>query len=189
MGVTYLNAIALSAVEPDAVFRTAESARQLLHRRHAIGEVERDDFRVRTLEEVVAVRTRTARTMTVLLAVVAGVSLVVSGIGVMNIMLVSVTERARELGLRLAVGARSRDVLLQFVVEALIVAILGGVGGVALGYVCSLGLTHAFAWQTELSSRTALLALGVAGITGVIFGWYPAWRAASTEPIAALRFE
>ncbi|MEO7273272.1 MAG: ABC transporter permease [Vicinamibacterales bacterium] len=189
MGVTYLNAVTVSATSSDTIGTVAERLRTLLGVRHEIRPGETDDFRVRTLEELLAVRLRTTRTMGLLLAAASAVSLVVGGIGVMNIMLVSVTSRTREVGLRLAVGARSRDVLMQFLTEAVVISLLGGVGGVVLGYLCAIGLNQAFDWQISLSPRTALLAVGVASATGIFFGWYPAQRAASSSPIESLRFE
>jgi putative ABC transport system permease protein len=189
MGVTYLNAITLSASSSNDIPSLARRVRSLIRARHGILAGAPDDFRVRTLDEIVAVRTRTTRTMTLLLGTVAAVSLVVSGIGVMNIMLVSVAERTREVGLRMAVGARSRDVLLHFLLEALILSILGGVGGVGLGYMCSVGLTQAFDWSTRVSPQAVCAAVAVASGVGIFFGWYPARRAASASPIDALRYE
>jgi putative ABC transport system permease protein len=127
--------------------------------------------------------------MTTLLAAIAAVSLIVGGIGVMNIMLVSVTERTREIGIRVAVGARRRDVLLQFLTEAVILSTVGGMLGVALGFLLSKGLTEFLEWPTVVSTPAAATAFAVAAGIGIFFGWYPARKAAGTDPIDALRFE
>jgi putative ABC transport system permease protein len=189
MGVTHLRSITVSAASADAIQRTAEDIRGLLRIRHQIMQGEPDDFRVRTLDEIVAIRTRTTRTMTTLLAAIAAVSLIVGGIGVMNIMLVSVTERTREIGIRVAVGARRRDVLLQFLTEAVILSTVGGMLGVALGFLLSKGLTEFLEWPTVVSTPAAATAFAVAAGIGIFFGWYPARKAAGTDPIDALRFE
>ena len=189
MGVTYLRNIMVASVEPDATAAVAEDIRRLLRYWHEIGSYMPDDFRVRTLDDIVALRTRTTRTMTALLSGVAAVSLVVGGVGVMNIMLVSVTERTREIGLRLAVGARQRDVRRQFLMEAAVLTGIGGALGIAIGSLLAKTLTGLFDWPTDLDAATAMVALIFAGMTGVFFGWYPAHRAAATDPIDALRSE
>ena len=189
MGVTYLRSITVSASSADEIHRVAEKIRGLLRIRHQIMQGEPDDFRVRTLDEIVAIRTRTTQTMTTLLAGIAAVSLIVGGIGVMNIMLVSVTERTREIGIRVAVGARRRDVLLQFLAEAIILSCTGGLLGLGLGYLLSKGITEFLEWPTMISTPAALMAFGVAVGIGIFFGWYPARKAAGTDPIDALRFE
>jgi putative ABC transport system permease protein len=188
-GVTYLRNITLAVSASDRIAPVAEEIRRLLRIRHEIVSGETDDFRVRTLEEILALRTRTTRTMTALLAGVAAVSLLVGGIGVMNIMLVSVTERTREIGLRLAVGARTRDVQRQFLVEALLLSGAGGLCGVAVGYGLGKIITGLLSWPTELAPGTAFLAVGFSAAVGILFGWYPARRAARVDPIDALRYE
>jgi putative ABC transport system permease protein len=189
MGVTYLRSISVSTVSADTVGEVAERIRVLLRVRHQILPGEPNDFRVRTLEDIVSIRTSTTETMTTLLGGVAAVSLLVGGIGVMNIMLVSVTERTREIGLRVAVGARTRDVLIQFLAEAAIISLGGGVAGIALGGLLSAGLTHLFSWPTNLSAESVAISFGFAAMVGLFFGWYPAYRAAAIDPINALRFE
>ena len=189
MGVDYLRTITISAQSADTLPRVAEDVRRVLRIQHGIVPGGADDFRVRTLDEIVAVRTRTTRTMTSLLGSIAAVSLLVGGIGVMNIMLVSVTERTREIGLRVAVGAKGRDVLLQFLAEAVIITIAGGALGIALGYGISQTLSEWFAWPTTVPPGTAALAFGFAASVGLFFGWYPARKAARIDPIEALRFE
>jgi putative ABC transport system permease protein len=167
----------------------AAAATNLLRLRHGILPGEPDDFRVRTLDEMIAVRTRTTRTMTSLLGGIAAVSLLVGGIGVMNIMLVSVTERTREIGLRVAVGARQRDVRLQFLTEAVLLSLAGGLLGIAAGYGVAEGVNQMFGWPTMTSPYAAATAFAFSAAIGIFFGWYPATKAAATEPIDALRFE
>jgi len=144
---------------------------------------------VRTLEEMASVRTETTKTMTTLLATIAGVSLIVGGIGIMNIMLVSVTERTREIGLRLAIGARGKDVLLQFLVEAIVLSLLGGLLGIGMGYALSGAAERFLSWPTSIPPEAIAMAFGFAAITGVFFGFYPAMKASRLDPIEALRFE
>ena len=189
LGVNYLRNISVSATSLAQVSDVAARIRSLLRVRHGIQPGETDDFRVRTLEDVIGVRTRTTRTMTSLLSGIAAVSLLVGGIGVMNIMVVSVTERTREIGIRVAVGARSRDVMMQFLTEATLISVGGGAAGVVLGYFCSKGLTELFLWPTDLSVDIVLMSFAFAASIGVFFGWYPAQKAARTDPIVALRFE
>ena len=144
---------------------------------------------VRALDEIADVLRQTTQTMTIMLACVAAISLLVGGIGVMNIMLVSVTERTQEIGLRMAVGARNRDILGQFLLEALMLTIGGGVGGVVLGFAASRAATLFVGWPTSVSTAAVMLGLGVAVATGVCFGLYPANKAASLNPIVAMQYE
>ena len=181
--------ITVSAEETDETGAVAEDIRQLLRFRHEIQAGGTDLFRVRTLEEIAAIRTSTTRTMTSLLSGVAAVSLLVGGIGVMNIMLVSVTERTREIGIRLAVGARRRDVLMQFLTEAVLLSLAGGVLGIMLGYGLATGLSEFLEWPSHVAPGAALGAFAFAAVVGIFFGWYPARKAANIEPIEALRAE
>ena len=137
----------------------------------------------RPMEEMASVRVQATQTMTALLASIAGVSLLVGGIGIMNIMLVSVTERTREIGLRMAIGARGRDVLLQFLVEAVVLSLFGGAIGIGLGFALSQGVTLWMSWPTAVSPQAVVVAFGFAAITGVFFGFYPARKAAALDPI------
>ena len=189
MGAEYLRNILVAARTPDLVGRVAGDIQRLLRVRHAIGAGHPDDFRVRTLEEIAALRTRTTRTMTALLSGVAAVSLLVGGIGIMNIMLVSVAERTREIGLRLAVGARARDVHVQFLAEALLLSVSGGLLGIALGFVLARLTTNLLGWPTAIEPATVLAAFGFSAGVGVLFGLYPAMRAARIDPITALHYE
>ena len=141
------------------------------------------------LQEMSGTLSRAGQTMTALLAAIATISLIVGGIGIMNIMLVSVTERTREIGIRRAVGARSQDVLMQFLVEAITLGVIGGVLGIFVGLLAALTITQTLQWQASISFGAVALAFGVAAATGVCFGFYPAHRASKLNPIDALRFE
>jgi putative ABC transport system permease protein len=187
-GIQHINNITVSAVTAETA-PVAEGIAEVLRDRHKLGPGDPDDFMVRTQEEIAAVRTETTRTMTTLLAAIAGVSLLVGGIGIMNIMLVSVTERTREIGLRLAIGARGKDVLLQFLVEAIVISLFGGVIGIALGFGLSAAMEHFLAWPTSIPPNAIAMAFGFAAATGVFFGFYPARKAAGLDPIEALRYE
>jgi putative ABC transport system permease protein len=187
-GIQHINNITISSVTADTA-PVAAAIAELLRVRHKLAPGEPDDFMVRTQEEIASVRTETTRTMTTLLAAIAGVSLMVGGIGIMNIMLVSVTERTREIGLRMAIGARGRDVLLQFLVEAIVISLFGGLLGIMLGYGLSEGLERFLQWPTSIPPDSIAIAFGFAGATGIFFGFYPARKAARLDPIEALRFE
>ncbi|HNV04307.1 MAG TPA: ABC transporter permease, partial [Vicinamibacterales bacterium] len=189
MGIQHIQNVTISASSAHEVKATAEAIAQLLRTRHKIMDGNNDDFMVRTMEEMAAMRTETTKTMTALLAGIAGVSLLVGGIGIMNIMLVSVTERTREIGLRMAIGARGSDVLTQFLVEAVVLSLFGGSIGIALGFGISWGVTEFLTWPTTISSEAVLLSFGFSAIIGIFFGFYPATKAAKLDPIEALRFE
>jgi putative ABC transport system permease protein len=163
--------------------------RNLLRQRHRIQSGQEDDFTLRNLSEVLAAREESSRIMALLLAAIASVSLLVGGIGIMNIMLVSVTERTREIGLRMAVGARARDILAQFLVEAVTLALIGGLLGIVLGVGGSYTVGHFAEWRTELNAQAILLAVSFAAAVGVFFGFYPARKASRLLPIEALRYE
>jgi putative ABC transport system permease protein len=166
-----------------------ENIRELLRQRHRLQPGLDDDFSIRNLTEMLAAQEESSRVMTLLLAAVAGVSLVVGGIGIMNIMLVSVTERTREIGLRMAVGARGRDILGQFLIEAVTLSLIGGTIGVLLGAAATWGVARFAGWQVALQFDAVVLAVGFSAAIGVFFGWYPARRAAALLPIQALRYE
>ncbi|HEX9686394.1 MAG TPA: ABC transporter permease [Burkholderiales bacterium] len=163
--------------------------RSLLRQRHRLQPEADDDFMLRNLSEVLQAREESSRIMALLLAAIASVSLLVGGIGIMNIMLVSVTERTREIGLRMAVGARGRDILTQFLVEAVTLALIGGLLGIMLGVGGSYAIGHLAEWRTELNAQAILLAAGFAAAVGVFFGFYPARKASRLLPIEALRYE
>jgi putative ABC transport system permease protein len=172
-----------------ALDQVAASIGTVLRERHELDAAEDDDFSVRTQAEMTSMLTSTTDTMTYLLASIAAVSLLVGGIGIMNIMLVSVTERTREIGLRLSVGARDVDVLTQFLVEAIVLSLAGGALGVLLGLAFSVGVRELMNWTTVVTPQSVALSFGVAAATGVFFGFYPARKAASLDPIEALRYE
>jgi putative ABC transport system permease protein len=161
----------------------------LLRQRHRIQPGQEDDFTIRNLSDVFAAQEASARVMSILLGAIASVSLIVGGIGIMNIMLVSVTERTREIGLRLAVGAKTQDILSQFLVEAVTLSVLGGIVGIALGMGASALISHFAQWSTLISPTAIALAFFFSGLVGVLFGYYPARRAALLDPIDALRYE
>jgi putative ABC transport system permease protein len=189
LGITYLQQIVISANSSDNVEPTAVEITRLMRQRHKILDPADDDFTVRTVEEMASTRTQMADTMTMLLMSVASVSLLVGGIGIMNIMLVSVTERTREIGLRMAVGARTRDILRQFLAEAVSLSIAGGAVGVVLGLTVSRMLTRGLGWPTLITPSAIVVAFAFAGAVGVFFGFYPARKAAELDPIEALRYE
>lgn len=161
----------------------------LMRQRHHIEPGDLDDFRIRNLTEISQTLASTSRVMTNLLLVVALISLVVGGVGIMNIMLVSVTERTREIGLRMAVGARSRDILRQFLVEAVVLCLAGGVLGILVGRGVSIGVTALLGWPTLPSVPAIVAAVAVSFSVGIVFGFYPAWKASQLDPIEALRYE
>ncbi|HMM72883.1 MAG TPA: ABC transporter permease [Rhodocyclaceae bacterium] len=168
---------------------TEERIRELLRQRHRLQAGQDDDFTVRNLTEMLQAQEASSRILSLLLAAVASVSLLVGGIGIMNIMLVSVTERTREIGLRMAVGARSRDILMQFLIEAVTLSLIGGLAGVVLGVAGSYLVGHFAGWPTVMKAEAVLLAVGFAAAVGVFFGFYPARKAAQLLPIDALRYE
>jgi putative ABC transport system permease protein len=189
LGIQHINNVTVSAATAADIQPTADAIAATLRVRHKIQNGDSDDFMVRTLEEMASVQTATTETMTTLLASIAGVSLLVGGIGIMNIMLVSVTERTREIGLRMAIGARGKDVLLQFLVEAVVISLIGGCIGIGLGFGLSAAVQKFMQWPTDIPPNAIGMAFGFAAATGVFFGFYPARKAARLDPIEALRFE
>ena len=189
LGISYIQSVTVSAASATGVAQVAQEIADLLRVRHRLAVGEPDDFMVRTLEEMASLRTESTKTMTMLLAGIAAVSLLVGGIGIMNIMLVSVAERTREIGLRMAVGAKGRDVLLQFLVEAATISLIGGVLGIALGFGLSRAFTSLLGWPTTFAPEAVALAFGFSAFVGIFFGFYPARRAANLDPIEALRYE
>ncbi|HYW56520.1 MAG TPA: ABC transporter permease [Polaromonas sp.] len=166
-----------------------ENIRELMRQRFKVQPGADDTFTIRNLTEILQAQEESSRIMTLLLAAVAGISLIIGGIGIMNIMLVSVTERTREIGLRMAVGARGKDILTQFLVEAVTLSLIGGAMGVLLGAVATWAVGSFAGWQVSMTAASVLLAAGFSGFVGVFFGYYPARRASRLLPIQALRYE
>jgi putative ABC transport system permease protein len=189
LGITHVQNVIISAEAGVPLDTLSARITDLLRARHGIGPGEEDDFMVRTLEEMASMLTSTTTTMRWLLAAVAVVSLIVGGIGIMNIMLVSVTERTKEIGLRLSVGARDVDVLLQFLVEAIVLSVVGGAIGIAVGVTGASIVGQTMNWSAPVTSDAVALAFGFATGVGVFFGFYPARKAARLNPIDALRYE
>jgi putative ABC transport system permease protein len=189
LGQQNITAITMAAHSADDLKGVADKIALLLRSRHRIAPGRDDDFTVRTIDEMAEMRTATMGTMTTLLSGIAGVSLVVGGIGIMNIMLVSVTERTREIGLRMAIGARGRDVLLQFLVEAITLSVIGGSIGIAAGFGFASGMERWMGWPARVPHSAIAMSFGFAAAVGVFFGFYPAHKASRLDPIEALRFE
>jgi putative ABC transport system permease protein len=188
-GQPWLDDIMMSAVSAGAIPAAEAQIGELLRVRHRLTNGKTDDFNLRHPTEIAEAIAASARTMELLLACVASVSLLVGGVGIMNIMLVSVTERTREIGLRMAVGARARDVLRQFLFEAVVLGVAGGLIGVAVGMAGTRTIADLFQWPTRVSQNAVLMAVAFSGAIGVFFGYYPARRAARLDPIEALRHE
>ena len=184
-----VGSIAVKVREARAMSEAEQEIRSLLRQRHRLQGFQEDDFNIRNLTEVLQSQEASSRVLTLLLAAIASVSLLVGGIGIMNIMLVSVTERTREIGLRMAVGARGRDILLQFLVEAVTLSLIGGAVGVAMGLGGSYAIAHFARWRTLVSPEAVAVAFAFSAAVGVFFGFYPARKAAALNPIDALRYE
>jgi putative ABC transport system permease protein len=188
-GQTWLDDIMCSALSAGVIDQAEDDITRLMRDRHHIREGAQDDFNLRHPTEIAEAVKASTQTMETLLAAIASVSLLVGGVGIMNIMLVSVTERTREIGLRMAVGARARDVLRQFLMEAILLSVLGGAVGVAIGVFGANAIASSLHWPTHVSSNAIAIAFGVSAVIGVTFGYYPAFRAARFDPIEALRVE
>lgn len=186
---TYLSGIFVSALTEDMTEEAVDEITNILRREHKLKETDDDDFTIRTQQELSSMLNTTTDLMTTLLACIAGISLVVGGIGIMNIMYVSVTERTREIGLRMSVGARGIDILSQFLIESILISITGGLIGVILGCGASFIIKSVAHWPVFIQPWSVLLSFAVCTFTGVFFGWYPAKKAADLDPIEALRYE
>ena len=189
LSVTRIPMAFVSARSPEATFEAQREMTDLLRQRHNIRPGEDDDFNIRNLTDIAEMAQQTTQVMTMLLGSIAGVSLLVGGIGIMNIMLVSVTERTREIGIRMAVGARSAHVRLQFLIEAIVLGMAGGLVGIAVGVGTSLVMAHVFDWPQAISAFAIAASVGFSVAIGVFFGYYPARKAAALDPIEALRYE
>jgi macrolide transport system ATP-binding/permease protein len=184
-----VNLIFVEARAPELIGQAMRDATEILNRRHQIRVGEPADFNVRNLSEIAAAAENTGRVIALLLAILAGISLLVGGIGIMNILLVSVTERTREIGIRVAIGARRVHVLLQFLVEATLISLIGGGAGLLVGIAASISISSLAHWPTALSPSAILGSLVFSALVGIFFGYYPAHKAARLNPIEALRFE
>ena len=189
LAITYIQSISASAISEDATENAIASIEEILRERHKIGLGQEDDFNVRSQKELISMMSSTTDMMTILLACIAGISLLVGGIGIMNIMYVSVTERTREIGLRMSIGAKGIDILMQFLIEAILLSVTGGVIGVVLGVGSSFLVKNILAWPISIQIYTVALSFVVCTATGIFFGWYPAKKAADLDPIEALRYE
>ncbi len=181
--------ITVAAVDNASVEAAEREVKSILRQRHRLDNGREDDFDVRNMAQMLDAARQSSRVMSLLLGAVASVSLLVGGIGIMNIMLVSVTERTREIGIRMAIGARSSKIRTQFLMEALLLSIVGGIIGILLGVLASHLVTSALGWATEISSGSVVLAFGFSVFVGIFFGFYPAWKASLLNPIEALRYE
>jgi putative ABC transport system permease protein len=189
LGINYIHQVSFTARTSELVEPTAVAITRLMRVRHRSPGPEQDDFSVRTVEEMAATRVHMASTMHGLLMSVASVSLLVGGIGIMNIMLVSVTERTREIGVRMAVGAKTGDVLKQFLAEAVALSLVGGLAGIVLGIGVSEAITKSLGWPVLITGSSIAIAFAFSAAVGIFFGWYPARKAANLDPIEALRYE
>lgn len=195
MAQTYLGGIVCSAITEEASQPAQDQITEILRRNHKLKdatdttEADEDDFNIRSQEEISSMMNSTMSTITILLGSVAGISLLVGGIGIMNIMYVSVTERTREIGLRMSVGARGIDILNQFLIEAILLSVTGGIIGVILGVSLSLSLNYFFHIATQIEPWSIIMSFAACTFTGVFFGWYPAKKAARLDPIEAIRYE
>lgn len=181
--------IYIKATDKDVLNDAENEIKELLRQRHRIASGKEDDFTVRNLTEMMSASENASRIMAILLGAIASVSLIVGGIGIMNIMLVSVTERTREIGIRMAVGAKPRDILMQFLIESVVLALLGGIIGIFIGIIGSKVITYLAGWQTLISTWSIVLAFGFSSIIGIFFGFYPAKRASMLDPVECLRSE
>jgi len=189
LSTMYLQSIYASAKDENSSDSAASEIAVILRKQHHIRKNENDDFTIRTQTQLISTMSSTSELLSVLLAVIAGISLVVGGIGIMNIMYVSVTERTKEIGLRLSIGARSMDILLQFLIEAIFISVTGGIMGIVLGMMASRLVTVFLSWPTFITASSIILSFAVCVLTGVFFGYYPAQKASRLNPIDALRYE
>ena len=189
MAITYIQNIYASAINESSTEPATAEITQILRTSHKLTPADDDDFSVRTQAELINTFSSTSELLTVLLTAIAGISLVIGGIGIMNIMYVSVTERTKEIGLRMSIGAKGIDILMQFLIEAILISITGGIIGVLLGIGATKIITSLLSWPTLVSESSIMLSFAVCAITGVFFGYYPAQKASRLDPIEALRYE
>lgn len=189
LAIDHINQVMASAISeddaPDAVIQVSE----ILRVQHKLTDNEDDDFHVQSMEELISTFSSTTEMLTILLVAVASISLLIGGIGIMNIMYVSVKERTREIGLRMAVGGKGSDILMQFLIEAIMISITGGVLGVFLGLAATFFIENILQWPTSVAFYSIIISFAVCAVTGIFFGWYPARKASALDPITALRYE
>lgn len=189
LAIDYIQGIFASAADENQTDETIDAITEVLRTRHKIKEDADNDFEIRSQQELSEMMNSTSDMMTVLLACIAGISLLVGGIGIMNIMYVSVTERTREIGLRMSIGARGIDILSKFLIEAVIISVSGGIIGILLGVIASWMVNVIARWPVYIQLYSVVLSFAVCTVTGIFFGWYPAKKAASLDPIEAIRYE
>ena len=189
LAITHLQGIYASALTEDMTEQAEEEISDLLRRNHKLKKGDDDDFTIRSQQELSSMMSSTTDMMTVLLACIAGISLLVGGIGIMNIMYVSVTERTREIGLRMSIGAKGRDILAQFLLEAILISVTGGIIGVLLGIGAAYVVKIVLGWPVFVQVYSVVLSFVVCTVTGIFFGWYPAQKASDLDPIEAIRYE
>jgi putative ABC transport system permease protein len=189
LAITHLESIVVSSISEEEAPNAVIEITALLRKNHKLTISQEDDFHVISMEEMIKTFSSTSEMLTVLLVAIASISLLVGGIGIMNIMYVSVKERTREIGLRMAVGGQGSDILMQFLIEAMLISITGGIIGVSLGLGATLFIENVLHWPTSVTSSSIVISFVVCAITGIFFGWYPAKKASSLDPITALRDE
>lgn len=189
LAITHLQSIFCSALTEEKTEDAEAEISSILRRNHKLKDVDDDDFNIRSQQELSTMMNSTTDMMTMLLACIAGISLLVGGIGIMNIMYVSVTERTREIGLRMSIGAKGRDILAQFLIEAIMISVTGGIIGVILGMGASWMVKMVAGWPVYVQLYSVILSFIVCTVTGIFFGWYPAQKASNLDPIEAIRYE
>ena len=189
LAIDYLNQVMASAISEDNAPEAVTQVTEILRTEHKLMDSEEDDFSVRSMEELISTFSSTSEMLTILLVAVASISLLIGGIGIMNIMYVSVKERTKEIGLRMAVGAKGADILMQFLIEAILISITGGVLGVILGLGATVFIEQFLNWPTSVALYSIIISFAVCAVTGIFFGWYPARKASALDPITALRYE
>lgn len=189
LAIDYINQIMASAISEDDAPNAVTEVSEIMRIQHKIPHPSKDDFSVQSMEELISTFSSTSEMLTVLLVAVAGISLLIGGIGIMNIMYVSVKERTKEIGLRMAVGAKGADILMQFLIEAILISITGGILGVLLGLASTIFIEKFLNWPTSVAMYSIVVSFAVCAVTGIFFGWYPARKASALDPITALRYE
>ena len=189
LATDYLQGMQASAINEENTEQTIAEITEILRTQHKLRDDEVDNFTIRSMQELAEMISSTSQMMTVLLAAVAGISLLVGGIGIMNIMIVSVTERTREIGLRMSIGARGRDIMMQFLIEAVIISVTGGILGILLGAFATWMISAIARWPVMIEPASVILSFVVCTVIGIIFGFYPAAKASNLDPIEAIRYE